>query len=85
MAPLDLMVLLIAALIGVLFTAGFAIPTLVPPERARFCFLAGGFAAWGLVVIGGYVLNAPLWQRLLITGVFGAITWSQAQPQHRAR
>jgi hypothetical protein len=82
-APLDLLELVLAALVGVLFTAGFAIPTLVPPPKARFCFVAGGVAAWGMIVIAGYLLNASLWQRLLITGLFGAISAAGASEAYR--
>jgi hypothetical protein len=73
MSPLEALGILIPASVGVLFTAGFGIPALVQPANPRLCFIVGGGAAGVFIVMVGYFVNAPLWQRSVIVGLFGAI------------
>jgi hypothetical protein len=75
MGVVDIILLFAGIIVGILATAGFGVLSLTPAEFriARGCFWAAALGLAGIAILWGSTTESPLWARLMVTGIIGAV------------
>jgi hypothetical protein len=75
MGGIEIILLVASIVVGILATAGFTVVALTPAEFriALRCFWAAALVLGGMAILWGVTTEQPLYRRLLVTAIVGAV------------